>query len=39
MTKFDNPTIQSLIKKNLGVNADDQDFGSIEEYHPTYPSP
>ncbi|RPB12401.1 beta carbonic anhydrase clade D [Morchella conica CCBAS932] len=31
MTKFDNPTIHSLIKKNLGVNADDQDFGSIED--------
>lgn len=31
MTKFDNPTIHNLIKKNLGVNVDDQDFGAFEE--------
>ncbi|KAI5848423.1 beta carbonic anhydrase clade D [Morchella snyderi] len=31
MATFDNPTIHGLIKKNLGVNADDQDFGAIED--------
>lgn len=31
MTKFDNPTIHNLIKKNLGVNVDDQDFGAFED--------
>lgn len=39
MTTFDNPTIHGLIKKNLSVNADDQDFGAIEEYHHNYPLP
>ncbi|KAH0611842.1 uncharacterized protein H6S33_011107 [Morchella sextelata] len=30
MTTFDNPTLHGTIKKNLGVDADGEDFGAIE---------